>query len=45
MKKSVKKNWNLPNTEELERRYEELIKQSFDIKSLKTKEEIDSFLL
>ena len=40
MRKSVKKNWTLPNTEELERRYDELLKQPFDTKTLKTPEEI-----
>jgi hypothetical protein len=40
MRKSVKKNWTLPNTEELERRFDEFLKLPFDVKTLKTPEEI-----
>ena len=36
MRKSVKKNWNLPNAEELDRKFEELVKQNPDTKHLKT---------
>lgn len=44
MRKSVKKNWNLPNAEELDRKFEELMKAPFDTKTLKTPAEIDAFL-
>lgn len=44
LRKSVKKNWTLPNTEELERRYDEMLKQPFDTNTLKTPEEIQLFL-
>ena len=40
MRKSVKKNWILPNSEELDRRYDEFQRQNFDLKTLKTPEEI-----
>jgi len=45
MSKTVKKNWNLPNTEELEKKYEELLKQSPDTKSFVNDAEIETFLM
>jgi hypothetical protein len=44
MRKSVKKNWNLPNAEELDRKYEELLKTNPDTKLLQTQSEIETFL-
>ena len=40
MRKSVKKNWNLPNAEELDRKYEELLKATVDVTDVNTPKKV-----
>lgn len=44
MRKSVKKNWNLPNAEELDRKYEELLKATVEAPNANNPEKVQQFL-